>query len=110
MTGYVIQTEGLCLQHKGKRALDNMTLALDAGSIHAVVGANGAGKSSLFRVLLGFETADAGTARILGCDSAPGACTHRLRQRRTQPARLDAHRRSHGHAAPPVSLVGSRAL
>jgi ABC-2 type transport system ATP-binding protein len=32
------------------------------------VGANGAGKSSLFRVLLGFEPATTGSARILGHD------------------------------------------
>jgi ABC-2 type transport system ATP-binding protein len=70
MTDYVIETEGLCLQYKRKPALDNLTLALEPGCIHAVVGANGAGKSSLFRVLLGFETPNAGTARILGCDSA----------------------------------------
>jgi ABC-2 type transport system ATP-binding protein len=69
MTNYVIQTEGLCLQYKRKQALDHLTLSLEAGGIHAIVGANGAGKSSLFRVLLGFETPDSGSARILGCDS-----------------------------------------
>jgi ABC-2 type transport system ATP-binding protein len=69
MTYHVIQTEGLCLQYKRKQALDHLTLALEAGGIHAIVGANGAGKSSLFRVLLGFETPDSGSARILGCDS-----------------------------------------
>jgi ABC-2 type transport system ATP-binding protein len=69
MTNHVIQTEGLCLQYKRKQALDHLTLSLEAGGIHAIVGANGAGKSSLFRVLLGFETPDSGSARILGCDS-----------------------------------------
>lgn len=69
MSNYVIQTDSLCLQYGRKQALDNMTLALPRGGIHAVVGANGAGKSSLFRVLLGFETAERGSARILGCDS-----------------------------------------
>src|SRR5690242_10357895 len=68
MNDYVIATEGLCLQYKRKQALDHLTLSLEAGGIHAIVGANGAGKSSLFRMLLGFETPDSGSARILGCD------------------------------------------
>ncbi len=67
---YAIQTEALSLAYTGKLALDEMTLALPRGGIHAVVGANGAGKSSLFRVLLGFESPTAGRAAILGCDSA----------------------------------------
>jgi ABC-2 type transport system ATP-binding protein len=79
MNHYVIQAEGLCLRHKRKQALDHLTLALEAGGIHAVVGANGAGKSSLFRVLLGFETPDNGSARLLGCDSR--ALTPQVRAR-----------------------------
>lgn len=67
---YVIQTEGLSLVYKRKLALDNMTIRLPRGGIHAIVGANGAGKSSLFRVLLGFESPTAGRAVVLGCDSA----------------------------------------
>ncbi|WP_426190082.1 ATP-binding cassette domain-containing protein [Massilia sp. DWR3-1-1] len=66
----VIDTRDLCLHYRGKLALDHLTLAIADGGIHAVVGANGAGKSSLFRLLLGFESPSAGTATILGCDSA----------------------------------------
>ena len=76
---YAIQTEALSLVYQRKLALDNMSLALPRGGIHAVVGANGAGKSSLFRVLLGFESPTAGRAAVLGCDSA--ALTPELRGR-----------------------------
>lgn len=69
MSGKLIDIERLTLQYKGKRALDDLTLSVACGGIHAVVGANGAGKSSLFRVLLGFEAASSGSARVLGCDS-----------------------------------------
>jgi ABC-2 type transport system ATP-binding protein len=65
----VIDTRNLSLHYKGKRALDRLTLSIERGGIHAMVGANGAGKSSLFRVLLGFHVPSAGSATILGCDS-----------------------------------------
>lgn len=66
----ILQTDRLCLRFKNKHALDQLSLSVARGGIHAIVGANGAGKSSLFRVLLGFEAATAGSARILGCDCA----------------------------------------
>ena len=70
MSDYAIDTQDLCLYYKHKPALDHLTLRLPRGGIHAFVGANGAGKSSLFRVLLGFEPAAGGGARILGHDCA----------------------------------------
>lgn len=70
MTDDAIFCDGLCLHYRRKLALDHLTLRLPAGGIHAFIGANGAGKSSLFRVLLGFEQASSGSARVLGHDSA----------------------------------------
>ena len=66
----ILQTDKLSLRFKDKHALDQLSLSVARGGIHAIVGANGAGKSSLFRVLLGFEAATEGRARILGCDCA----------------------------------------
>ncbi|MFC5479953.1 ABC transporter ATP-binding protein [Massilia suwonensis] len=76
---YAIDTRELCLRYRGKTALDRLTLALPRGGIHAIVGANGAGKSSLFRILLGFTAPTSGSARVLDCDS--GALTPALRGR-----------------------------
>jgi len=76
---YAIETDALCLRYKNKAALHNLSLALPRGGIHAIVGANGAGKSSLFRILLGFATPTGGSARVLGCDS--GALTPAMRGR-----------------------------
>lgn len=66
---YVVETDDLSLNFNHKQALDRLTLRVARGGIHALVGANGAGKSSLFRILLGFESASSGSARILGCAS-----------------------------------------
>lgn len=66
----VIETTALDLRFGRKYALRQLDLRLPRGRIHAIVGANGAGKSSLFRILLGVQTPTAGHARILGHDCA----------------------------------------
>ena len=65
---YVIETERLDLCYGRKKALNQLTLRIPRGRIHAIVGANGAGKSSLFRILLGVQSPNAGRAMILGHD------------------------------------------
>ncbi len=65
---YVIETEGLTLRYGRKLALKGLDLRIPQGRIHAIVGANGAGKTSLFRILLGFQSPSGGRARILGRD------------------------------------------
>ena len=68
VSDYVIETERLDLYYGRKKALNHLTLRIPHGRIHAIVGANGAGKSSLFRILLGFQSPNAGRATILGHD------------------------------------------
>jgi ABC-2 type transport system ATP-binding protein len=65
---YVIETSQLSLHYGSKKVLDRLTVQIQRGGIHALIGANGAGKSSLFRTLLGFEVPSGGSARILGQD------------------------------------------
>jgi len=68
-SGYVIETDRLDLYYGRKKALNQLTVRIPRGRIHAIVGANGAGKSSLFRILLGVQSPSAGRATILGHDS-----------------------------------------
>jgi ABC-2 type transport system ATP-binding protein len=68
VSDYVIETERLDLCYGRKKALNQLTLRIPRGRIHAIVGANGAGKSSLFRILLGVQSPNAGRATILGHD------------------------------------------
>ncbi|MCK7598337.1 ABC transporter ATP-binding protein [Microbulbifer sp. CAU 1566] len=63
---FVIETKDLSLRYGNKLALKNLSLQIPPGRIHAIVGANGAGKSSLFRILLGFQSQTSGSAEILG--------------------------------------------
>src|SRR2546421_2617707 len=65
--------------YPGKLALNSLSLSVPAGSIFALLGDNGAGKSTTIRILNGLIPPDRGWARILGQDAWEGAS--RLRQR-----------------------------
>ncbi|SFX56983.1 ATP-binding cassette domain-containing protein [Marinospirillum alkaliphilum] len=59
---------GLTLQRGDLRLLENTSVSLHAGWKVALTGANGAGKSSLFKLLLGELTPDAGELQMSGYD------------------------------------------
>lgn len=50
----------------GVRALDDVSVEFRAGEVHALLGENGAGKSSLIKIISGAYTADSGTISING--------------------------------------------
>jgi ABC-2 type transport system ATP-binding protein len=56
-------------QFKGQLALDDVSLSSESGVVVALLGENGAGKTTAIRILLGLLEADAGTATVLGLDS-----------------------------------------
>jgi sulfate transport system ATP-binding protein len=49
-------------------ALDDVTLEVPSGSLTALLGPSGGGKSTLLRIIAGLDTADTGTVRIEGED------------------------------------------
>ena len=49
-------------------ALDGMSFSVPAGSVHALLGENGAGKSTTVKMLSGLVQPDAGTIRVFGED------------------------------------------
>ncbi|HOY56796.1 MAG TPA: sugar ABC transporter ATP-binding protein [Verrucomicrobiota bacterium] len=62
----VLEVENLGKSFPGVRALDGVCFRLRCGEVHAVVGENGAGKSTFMRLLAGLETPDAGEIRFRG--------------------------------------------
>jgi peptide/nickel transport system ATP-binding protein len=64
------------------RAVDGVSLHVDAGEIVGLVGESGSGKSSLLRVVLALDRPQSGVVRLLGEDfsNASGARLRRLRR------------------------------
>jgi rhamnose transport system ATP-binding protein len=61
-------------------ALTNMTLELFPGEVHAIVGENGAGKSTMIKIMTGIHQPSAGRIEIDGADvSLSGSKAARLR-------------------------------
>ncbi len=62
----LIEGVGLGRSYGGVRALHDADLAASGGAVHALVGENGAGKSTVIRILGGRTHADTGTIRLRG--------------------------------------------
>ncbi|MEV7973320.1 ATP-binding cassette domain-containing protein [Cellulomonas sp. NPDC089187] len=67
-TEYAIRLRGLTKSYGDLRVLDGVDLEVRRGSIHALLGSNGAGKTTAIRILSTLLTADGGTAEVDGHD------------------------------------------
>jgi ABC-type branched-subunit amino acid transport system ATPase component/ABC-type branched-subunit amino acid transport system permease subunit len=57
----ILDVRGMLMQFGGLKALNNVDLTVQAGSIHGLIGPNGSGKSTMMNVLTGIYTPTAGT-------------------------------------------------
>lgn len=64
----VIDIDNLTVRYARRTAVDAVSLEVGQGSVYALLGRNGAGKSSLVRCLLGLQKPTAGTIRLFGHD------------------------------------------
>jgi ABC-2 type transport system ATP-binding protein len=65
MDAMALQLRGVCKRYPDF-ALDGIDLALPRGSVMGFLGANGAGKSTTIRILLGLVRQDSGSVEVLG--------------------------------------------
>ena len=62
----VIEIVGIGKKYPGVVANDNVNISIEGGSIHAIIGENGAGMSSLMKILFGLVKPDSGSIRVRG--------------------------------------------
>ena len=74
-----LRITGLTKTFPGQRALDNVDLEIAPGEIHALVGQNGSGKSTVVKVLAGYHEPDDGAvAEVAGVPFELGSSTAAL--------------------------------
>jgi branched-chain amino acid transport system ATP-binding protein len=64
----MLQVENLDVFHGDAQALDDVSLEIGEGTIVAIIGANGAGKTSLIRTIAGMHRPARGRVRFRGTD------------------------------------------
>lgn len=73
MTAPVVECVDASKSFGGVTAVDRVSFALEPGEILSILGTSGCGKTSVLRLIAGFETPDAGEIRIEGAVvSGPG--------------------------------------
>ena len=75
----IIECENLAKRFRGHDAVRGVNLAVPQGAALGLIGANGAGKTTMLRLLLNVLTPDGGSARSLGVDSRHLRPRHFLR-------------------------------
>ena len=70
MTEPSIRVRNLTKSFGGRTVVDNLSFDVEKGQVFALLGHNGAGKSTTIDLILGLKTPESGTAKILGMDAA----------------------------------------
>ncbi len=60
----ILRTEDICKQFNGIQVLKNVALKIREGEVHALMGENGAGKSTIIKIITGVYQKDAGQIYI----------------------------------------------
>ncbi len=68
--GAFLQIRNVVKDFDGHRAVDNVSIDIAQGEVFALLGSSGCGKTTLLRVLAGFETPSSGTIMLAGRDLA----------------------------------------
>lgn len=74
-----ISLNGVTKTFGATQALNDVTISVPAGRVTAILGANGAGKSTAIRLLMGFDSPDSGTVSVLGLNPKTHATEIRSR-------------------------------
>ena len=68
MRQQLLEVTGISKAYVGVQALDNVSLTIDKGEIHCLIGENGSGKSTLIKIIGGAISPDSGSIKIKGTE------------------------------------------
>ena len=68
MNEQCIQVSNLTKSFSGRKVVNDLSFAVNKGEVFALLGHNGAGKSTTIDLILGLKCTDEGNATILGMD------------------------------------------
>ncbi|GHV10473.1 hypothetical protein FACS1894162_4750 [Bacteroidia bacterium] len=68
MKGTRLKVRGICKDYGDVRALKDISFEVQDGELFGLIGPDGAGKTTLFRILTSLLLADSGTATVAGLD------------------------------------------
>jgi len=77
MTDDLLRVEGLSAGYLGENVVHEVSLTVGDGEVVAVIGSNGAGKSTMFKAICGLMSPSAGVVEFAGSDIA-GKKAHRI--------------------------------
>ena len=58
MAEHLLEVRNVCKSFPGVKALDHVDLTIDYGEVHGLIGENGAGKSTIIKIIAGIYTPD----------------------------------------------------
>src|SRR3954452_9164350 len=64
--GPALAVAGACKTFGANKAVNDVSFELARGQVHALLGGNGSGKSTMIKLLAGVERADAGQVEVAG--------------------------------------------
>ncbi len=69
MSEYLLQTVCLTKKYGRQKAVDNLSLNIEKGSIYGLIGRNGAGKTTFMKMISGLAKPTSGDIKLFGKDS-----------------------------------------
>lgn len=66
MTEYIIETKQLTKNYRDQKALDKVNMHVKKGRIYGLLGRNGAGKTTMMKMILGLTSTSSGEVNVFG--------------------------------------------
>ena len=73
----IIEIENISLSYREKKVIEDLSLSFETGEFCALLGPNGAVKTTMLETLEGIRASDGGVLQVMGAD--PARESHKLR-------------------------------